>query len=156
MRIHILAVGDKMPAWVDAPVAEYLKRMPKEWGVSLRELRPAARASGKGVEALLQQEAQRLHAALPQGVFQVLLDERGKALTSVKFAQTLNGWLQRERSVAFLIGGADGVDATVREGARFELALSTFTLPHGLARVMLVEQLYRAASILQGHPYHRA
>ena len=156
MQIHILSVGEKMPAWADAAAQEYLKRMPKELGVRLVEIRPAARAAGKPVAALLKQEALRLQAAVPAGALKVLLDERGQHWTSAQFAARLKEWLQRQSAIAFLIGGADGVDAQIRTQADIELSLSAFTLPHALARVVLVEQLYRAASILKGHPYHRA
>jgi 23S rRNA (pseudouridine1915-N3)-methyltransferase len=156
VQIHILSVGEKMPAWADSAVQEYLKRMPKELGVKLLEIRPAARAAGKPIAALLNQEAARLQAALPAGSLKVLLDERGAQWTSAQLAARLKDWLQHRSSVAFLIGGADGVDAEIRGIADSELSLSSFTLPHALARVLLVEQLYRAVSILKGHPYHRA
>jgi 23S rRNA (pseudouridine1915-N3)-methyltransferase len=156
VQIHILSVGAKMPAWADSAVQEYLKRMPKELGVKLVEIRPAARAAGKPIGALLKQEASRLQAALPTGALKVLLDERGAQWSSAQLAARLKQWLQHQSGVAFLIGGADGVDARIRADADLELSLSSFTLPHALARVLLAEQLYRAASILKGHPYHRA
>jgi 23S rRNA (pseudouridine1915-N3)-methyltransferase len=156
VQIHILSVGERLPAWADSAAQEYLKRMPKELGVKLVEIRPATRAAGKPVAALLKQEASRLQAAIPNGALTVLLDERGQHWSSAQFASRLKDWLQRQSAVAFLIGGADGVDADIRVRADVELSLSGFTLPHALARVVLVEQLYRAASILKGHPYHRA
>lgn len=156
MQIHILSVGEKLPAWADSAAQEYLKRMPKELGVKLVEIRPAARAPGKPIAALLKQEALRLQAALPAGALKVLLDERGRPWSSAHFAERLQEWLQRQSAIAFMIGGADGVDEQIRAQADLELSLSAFTLPHALARVVLVEQLYRAASILRGHPYHRA
>jgi 23S rRNA (pseudouridine1915-N3)-methyltransferase len=156
VQIHILSVGDKLPAWADSAVQEYLKRMPKELGVKLQEIRPAARAAGKPIATLLKQEAARLEAALPAASLKVLLDERGARWSSAQLAARLKDWLQHQSSVAFLIGGADGVSAEIRAAADIELSLSSFTLPHALARVLIVEQLYRAASILKGHPYHRA
>jgi 23S rRNA (pseudouridine1915-N3)-methyltransferase len=156
VQIHILSVGEKMPAWADTAAQEYLKRMPKELGVKLVEIRPAARATGKPVAALLKQEGARLQAALPAGALTVLLDERGAQWTSAQFAARLKDWLQHQPVVVFLVGGADGVDAQIRTDADITLSLSGFTLPHALARVLLVEQIYRAASILKGHPYHRA
>lgn len=156
MQIHIVSVGDKMPAWADSATQEYLKRMPRELGVKLVEIRPAVRAAGKPVAALLKLEASRMQAAVPPGATHVLLDERGQHWTSTQLAARLQDWMRNASTVAFLIGGADGVDGEIRAKADLELSLSSFTLPHALARVMLVEQLYRAASILKGHPYHRA
>jgi 23S rRNA (pseudouridine1915-N3)-methyltransferase len=156
LQIHILSVGDKMPAWAEAAVQEYLKRMPKELGVKLVEIKPAARVAGKPVATLLQLEASRMRSALPSAALQVLLDERGTPWSSAQLSARLKDWLQRQPTVAFLIGGADGVDAAIRAQADMTLSLSGFTLPHALARVVLIEQLYRAASILKGHPYHRA
>lgn len=155
MRLLVAAVGARMPRWVDEAFAEYARRMPRHLPLELLAVRPEPRAEGKPLPALLQAEAARLQAALPQGCLRIALDERGTEFTSAAFAQ----WLARQagegRDLAFLIGGPDGLSPALLQGAGLRLRISAFTLPHALARVLLAEQLYRAASILAGHPYHR-
>lgn len=155
MKLLIAAVGTRMPDWVDAGFAEYAKRMPREMPMSLTEVRPEPRNSGKPVAVLMAAEAERLRAALPQGCRRVILDERGADLTTRALAERLTYWAAQGDDVAFLIGGPDGLDAAVKRGAHEALRLSSLTLPHGLARVILAEALYRAVSLTKGHPYHR-
>ena len=156
MRLQVLAVGTRMPAWVDAAFSEYAKRMPRHLPLELVELRAEPRESGKPAEVLCRAEGARMAQALPQGCLKVALDEHGREFTTEAFSK----WLERSsgegRDIAFLIGGADGLSPEIRKAADLTLRLSAFTLPHGLARVVLAEQLYRAVSILQNHPYHRA
>jgi 23S rRNA (pseudouridine1915-N3)-methyltransferase len=152
MRLLVLAVGTRMPRWVDVGFADYARRMPRNMRLELVALRPETRDEGKPLPAILQAEASRLHAALPAGCFQVALDERGSEYTSAAFAQ----WLARRsgegRDLAFLIGGPDGLAPPLLKGADLRLRLSAFTLPHALARLLLAEQLYRAVSILRVTP----
>ncbi|MDA8383055.1 MAG: 23S rRNA (pseudouridine(1915)-N(3))-methyltransferase RlmH [Betaproteobacteria bacterium] len=155
MKLSIVAVGNKMPAWVSAAFAEYAKRMPSEAPLALTEIRPEPRGA-KPVSRLLEAERARIEAALSPGVRVVALDERGGQLDSVRFAELLEEWMQSGRDVAFLIGGPDGLHPSLKDRAERQLSLSRFTLPHGLARVVLAEQLYRALSIVRHHPYHRA
>ncbi|MDA8095764.1 MAG: 23S rRNA (pseudouridine(1915)-N(3))-methyltransferase RlmH [Betaproteobacteria bacterium] len=155
MKLSVVAVGNKMPAWVCAAFAEYAKRMPNEAALALTEIRPEPRGA-KPVPRLLEAERDRIEAALSPGVRVVALDERGAQLDSIRFAELLGDWMQDGRDVAFLIGGPDGLHRSLKDRAERQLALSSFTLPHGLARVVLAEQLYRALSILRHHPYHRA
>jgi 23S rRNA (pseudouridine1915-N3)-methyltransferase len=155
MRIRIAAVGQRQPRWVDEAVADYLARFPAGFEVTLREVRPEARAGIPAGRALAA-EAARLRAALPDGGLIVALDERGRDWTTRQFADALAGWRDAAETPAFVIGGADGLDPELKSSARLSLRLSSLTLPHGLARVLLVEQIYRAWSILAGHPYHRA
>jgi 23S rRNA (pseudouridine1915-N3)-methyltransferase len=155
MKLVVVAVGQRMPAWVDAGFADYARRMPREWALELKEIRPEPRASGKGAAQLAAAEAARLRAAVPRGAVRVALDERGRALATAPLAAQLGRWRDEGREVAFLIGGPDGLDPAVRQEADLVLALSALTLPHALARVVLAEQLYRAFSILHNHPYHR-
>lgn len=155
MRLAIIAVGNRMPAWVEAGFAEYQKRMPREARIELIEIRPEKR-DGATAESIRAAEAGRIRTALPRQAFRVALDERGCAFTSGELAQKLAGWMAQGRDVAFLIGGADGLAPALREEADLVWSLSPLTLPHGLVRVLLAEQLYRAMSILQNHPYHRA
>jgi 23S rRNA (pseudouridine1915-N3)-methyltransferase len=154
MKIRVAAVGQRQPRWVDEAVADYLGRFPADFEVTLREVRPEVR-TGVPAARLLAAEATRLRAALPEGALLVALDERGRDWTTRQLADALRGWRDAGEMPAFVIGGADGLDPDFKRSARLELRLSSLTLPHALARVLLIEQLYRAWSILAGHPYHR-
>ncbi len=154
MKLRIVALGHRMPAWVTEGYDEYAKRMPRELPLELVELKPEPRDRGKPVAQLLAAEAVRIRAACGEAQV-VALDERGAAWTTRELAARLTRWQGDARDVAFVIGSADGLDAAVRRDAHATLALSALTLPHGLVRVMLAEQLYRAASLNAGHPYHR-
>lgn len=156
MKLHIVAVGHKMPGWVADGFDEYARRMPPELRVELRELKPELRSGGRGAESVMAAERVRIEAALPKGARLVALDERGRDWTSMQLAQALPGWQQDGRDVAFVIGGADGLDPELKARADLLLRISSLTLPHGMVRVLLAEQLYRAWSITQNHPYHRA
>ena len=142
-----------MPAWVDAGFAEYAGRMPREARVELTALKPAPR--GGPLPRVLDTEGERVLAAIPAGSYRVILDERGKLLDTMELARRMTGWRNAGRDVAFVIGGADGLSDGVKKSADLAWSLSPLTLPHGLARVLLAEQLYRAVSILHNHPYHR-
>jgi 23S rRNA (pseudouridine1915-N3)-methyltransferase len=155
MKIAIVAVGQRQPAWADQAVADYLERLPSDFSVTLKEVRAEPR-SRLPVARLLAAEAERLRAALPAGCALVALDERGQDWTTAQLAQAIGRWRDGGEPVAFAIGGADGLDPQFKREARSLLRLSSLTLPHALARVLLAEQLYRAWSILAGHPYHRA
>lgn len=156
MKFLIFAVGNKMPEWVDAGFKEYARRMPREAAIELLELRPEKRGRGKKVEQLLAAEGARILAALPFGCRTVAMDERGRQWTTAKLADSITGWMRSGGDTAFIVGGADGLDASIKNSADEVLALSALTLPHGLARILLAEQLYRAVSLINGHPYHRA
>ena len=145
-----------MPAWVDTAFSEYAKRMPRHLPMELMEIRPEPRAGGKPAAALCLAEAARIAQALPAGAMKVALDERGREFSSDAFAKWFERMTGQGRDIAFLIGGADGLAPDIRKSADLTLRLSAFTLPHALARVVLAEQLYRAVSIMQNHPYHRA
>jgi 23S rRNA (pseudouridine1915-N3)-methyltransferase len=155
MKLWIIAIGNKMPDWVEAGFAEYAKRMPRESRIELVELKPEKRGGGKSTQQILDAERERIVSALPQGARFVVMDERGESWTTQRLAQAITGWQQQGGDVAFIIGGADGLHDDIKRRAEKMLALSAMTLPHGLARVLLSEQLYRAATIIQGHPYHR-
>jgi 23S rRNA (pseudouridine1915-N3)-methyltransferase len=144
-----------MPRWVTTGFAEYVQRMPRDARVELIEIKPEKRAAGISTQRVLEREAQRIESALVQPCTRIVLDERGAQLTSVRLARELAAWRSLGRDLAFLIGGADGLDARLKSQAQALLALSAMTLPHALARVMLAEQLYRAHTIATGHPYHR-
>ena len=158
MRIRVVAVGHRQPAWVDAAFDEYARRMPAEARLELVALKPEPRPESAGeaaVERVLEREARRIAAAIPTGITRVVLDERGRAVTTRELASLLEGWLGAGRDLGMIIGSADGLHPSVKAGADVLLSLSALTLPHGLVRVLLAEQLYRAASLLRGHPYHR-
>ena len=155
MKLVVVAVGVRMPRWVDEAFAEYAKRMPRSCRLELVEIRPEPRAGGRTVPQLLAAEGERIERAAPRGVMRVALDERGKELTTAQLARWLEAQRRNGGDIAFLIGGADGLATAVMRGAELALRLSAMTLPHGLARVLLAEQLYRASSILHNHPYHR-
>ncbi len=144
-----------MPAWIEAGFQEYAKRMPPECRLVLKEIKPIERSSGKNAETVMAQERTRIEAALPKGGRVVALDEHGVHMTTVQLSQQLSTWQQQGGDVSFVIGGADGLDAEFKKNADMLVRLSSMTLPHGLIRVILAEQLYRAWSILRNHPYHR-
>lgn len=158
MKCAIVAVGHRMPAWIAAGVDEYTRRMPREMTVRLTEIKPEARGadSPAATRRVLAAEAKRIRAAVPPQSLCVALDERGVQLTSSELADRLRNWRMSGRDLAFVIGGADGLDAQMKADSALLWSLSPLTLPHGLVRIVLAEQLYRAATLVQGHPYHRA
>jgi 23S rRNA (pseudouridine1915-N3)-methyltransferase len=156
MRIRLVAIGHRLPSWAEAGCDEYAKRMPREWSFELVVLKSATRVEGKPAAEVMRAEAKLIEAALPPDHLRIVLDEHGKAVTTAELAGMLRSWRQDGRNAAFIIGGADGLDPALKDKADQRLALSALTLPHALARLVLVEQLYRAATLLQGHPYHRA
>ena len=155
MKITLLAVGTRMPRWVDEAYADYAKRLPREVQLELKEIRPEKRGSGVTAEKGIAAEHARLMAALPPRAKLVVLDERGRNWTTKQLADNLKGWLADGQDIAIVIGGADGTAAELKSRADILLQLSAMTLPHGMVRVLLAEQVYRAVSILNGHPYHR-
>ena len=154
MKLGILAVGHKLPDWVAKGCAEYIKRMPRELPLSVTEIKPEPRGS-KTRDQLLAAEKSRLLAALPAYQRIVILDERGDDLSTLKLAQRLEDWMREGGDTALIIGGADGIDEDLKQRASASIRLSSLTLPHAMARLILCEQLYRAVSVLKNHPYHR-
>jgi len=154
MKLRIVALGQRMPAWVVAGFGDYARRLPREFALELIELKPAPRSRGNSVTQILGTEKERI-ATATRGWMVIALDEHGESWSTPQFAARLRGWSRSGRPVAFVLGSADGLAAAVKHDADVIMALSALTLPHGLARVVLVEQIYRAASLLQGHPYHR-
>lgn len=155
MKLTIAAVGTRMPAWADQAVQDYLARFPRDFEVQLRQVRPQPRDQ-QPIAQTLHAEQERLSAAVAGCDRLVVLDERGVDWSSTDLARHLNEWREASEQVSFVIGGADGISEALKARARPRLRLSSMTLPHALARVVLVEQLYRAWSILANHPYHRA
>ncbi len=155
MRIRVIAVGSRTPSWVRENCTDYATRLRGRLKVELVELSAGVRGGEKNPRRALRAEAARLLAQLTPKEFVVALDEHGEQLATREFAAWLSARQDSGRDLAFLIGGADGLDEAVLERAHFKLSLSRLTLPHALARVLLMEQLYRAKSLLDHHPYHR-
>ena len=156
MRVSIITVGVRMPNWVEQACAEYLRRLPREWHVQVTEVAQAQLGRQATPALILRDEAERILSQVPTGVRTVALDVRGKAWSTEELAQQLQVWQMDGRDVALLIGGPEGLAKNVLGQAEQRWSLSRLTFPHPLVRVMLVEQLYRAWSILNNHPYHRA
>ena len=154
MRLVIVAVGQRMPDWAQTAYDDYAKRFPHELKVELKAVKTEPRGS-KTLETLYAAERERIEAAIPKGARTVCLDERGTSLTTLALAARLKGWQLEADDVALIIGGPDGIEPAFRNAAHERIRLSDLTLPHAFARVLLIEQLYRAWSVNAGHPYHR-
>ena len=156
MHIRLVAVGDRQPSWVDDAFAAYTGRYPREWKFRLDSIATAKRAKGDRSSSARDAEGELLLAKVAADEQLILLDEHGKQLSSKSLAARLADWQLDGRNICFIIGGPDGVSSAVKERANFTWSLSQLTLPHGLARVLFAEQMYRAWSLQTGHPYHRA
>lgn len=154
MKLRIVALGQRMPGWVDTGFDEYARRLPREFPLELIEIKPQPRERGRSVAQMLAAEATRIESACT-GLRTVALDEHGDAWSTRDFANRLREWRDAGTDIAFIIGSADGLAYAVKSRAAAVVALSAMTLPHGLVRVVLAEQIYRAVSLLGGHPYHR-
>jgi 23S rRNA (pseudouridine1915-N3)-methyltransferase len=158
MKLLVVAVGQRQPAWADEAWADFAKRFPSEMRLELKALKAEPRSAGKTAVQCMAAEALRFEAALRtagKGARRVVLDERGTRTSTAQLAERLPRWRQEGRDVAFLIGGPDGLDPALKAGADETLRLSDLTLPHAFARVLLAEALYRAWTLASGHPYHR-
>jgi|SRR5580700_5961746 23S rRNA (pseudouridine1915-N3)-methyltransferase len=156
MRVRVVAVGERMPAWVDEVCADYIRRLGSKLKVSLIEIGAGPRGRGGAGTQAVGIEGERILAELRPADYVVALDERGRELSSRELADWLGERMQAGRDPVFTIGGPDGLAASVLERSDFTWSLSRLTLPHALVRVLLTEQLYRAHTLLSGHPYHRA
>ena len=154
MKLWLVAVGQRQPAWADAAYADFAKRFPPEMRLQLKAVKAEPRG-GKSAEQLMAAEAARLEAAIPKGARRIVLDERGTRVTTAQLAQRLTAWQHDARDAAILIGGPDGLDAALKASADETLRLSDLTLPHAFVRVLLAEALYRAWTVTINHPYHR-
>lgn len=155
MHIRLIAVGDRQPAWVDDAFATYVARLPREWKFRIDSIATARRSKNDKSGQAMMAEGEQLLAKLRDDEQVVLLDERGKQMTSQSLAEQLSRWQSDGRDLAFVIGGPDGISDACKARANHSWSLSQLTLPHGLARVMFAEQMYRAWSLQMGHPYHR-
>jgi 23S rRNA (pseudouridine1915-N3)-methyltransferase len=154
VKLLLVAVGQRLPAWADEAYQDYAKRFPPDLRLELKAVKAEPR-SGKTPEQLMAAEAVRIEAALPKGVRRVVLDEHGTRLTTLQLAQRLTAWTSDGRDVALIVGGPDGLAPALKGTADETLRLSDLTLPHAFVRVMLAEALYRAWTVTINHPYHR-
>jgi 23S rRNA (pseudouridine1915-N3)-methyltransferase len=156
MKWVVVAVGQKQPDWVNQAFNDYAARLPADQPLSLVEIKAEPRTTGKTVSAMKAAEAERIRKVAPKDMIKIALDEHGKALTTQEFSQLLEKCRAQGGDIAFLIGGPDGLDDSLKHECQHQIRISSMTLPHGLARVLLAEQLYRAWSLQHNHPYHRA
>lgn len=156
MKCRLIAAGTRLPTWIDEGFRDYQQRLRKPLALELREIPVAARRGGENPRAAIAREGEQMLAAIEAGDYVVALEVTGNALSTEKFAEWLARRLQDGRNLALLIGGPDGLALDCLRRADFRWSLSPLTLPHALARVVVAEQLYRATSLLAGHPYHRA
>lgn len=155
MRAKLIAVGERMPGWVAEGFAEYAKRLSRDLPLELVEIKPGARGKGRDDARAMADEGAALLAALPRDVHVVALDGRGTAWSSDQLSGQLSNWRMAGRDLALLIGGPDGHAREVLQRAHQRWSLGPLTLPHMLVRLVVAEQLYRAVTIINGHPYHR-
>jgi 23S rRNA (pseudouridine1915-N3)-methyltransferase len=155
VRIKLIAVGNRMPHWVQEGYSEYAKRLPREFAVELLELPLGKRGKNRGVQQAIAQEGELMAAAIPAGDQIIALDVQGKSWSTEQLAQRLEVWRMDGVNISLLIGGPDGLAENCVSSAHLKWSLSSLTLPHPLVRVLLIEQLYRAWTILQHHPYHK-
>lgn len=156
MQIHLIAVGTKMPKWVVEGFNEYTRRMPSECSIKLHEINLPKRGKNNSAEKLRAQEGEKMASLIPKGARQVALEVKGANWSTEKLAERLQFWMESGQDIALLVGGPDGIEPSLSAQSDEKWSLSPLTLPHPLVRVVLAEQLYRAWTILKGHPYHRA
>lgn len=156
MQIHLIAVGSKMPAWVTQGYDEFARRLPGECRLNLVEIPAGKRGKNADIARLTQEEGEKMLAAIPKGAFVIAMEVGGKNWSTEQLSQQLDNWLHGGCDVALLVGGPEGLAPACRARADQLWSLSPLTFPHPLVRVVLAEQLYRAWSLLKGHPYHRA
>jgi 23S rRNA (pseudouridine1915-N3)-methyltransferase len=155
MQIDLIAVGKRMPSWIESGFKEYAKRLPKNINFKLIEINPAIRSKNNIAENFKLKEEENINAALAPNSIIIALDEHGKSISSQSLADKLQTWNDENQHISLIIGGADGLSDAIKNKANQLWSLSEMTLPHGLVRVMIIEQLYRAWTITQNHPYHR-
>ncbi len=155
MNIHLIAVGQRMPGWVSEGYQEYAKRLPAETRLQLVEIAPGHRGKGADLARAMRDEGQRMLAAVPRQALVVALEVGGRSWSTEQLSQQMAQWLGQGRDVALLVGGPEGLASDCLAVAQQRWSLSPLTLPHPLVRVVVAEQLYRAWTLLRGHPYHR-
>ena len=156
MQFAVSAVGQRMPAWVQAAWSEYARRFPRGFSLDLREIPLAKRSRNADIESFRAKEGEALLSSVPSGFRVIALEEHGKQWSTEELAGQLELWMREEHGVCFLIGGPDGLSQQCRQQAQNLWSLGRLTLPHAMVRAILAEQIYRAWSITRHHPYHRA
>jgi len=155
MNINLIAVGKKMPSWIDSGFKEYAKRMPAELSLNLIEVMAVKNTKNFNLQQILEREGRKILAAIPANNYVVVLDVRGKRFSTEKLAEQLQIWRENARDISLLVGGPEGLSERCLARAELKWSLSSLTFPHSLVRVIVAEQIYRAFSILSYHPYHR-
>ena len=155
MKLNLIAVGKRMPKWVDLALTEYIKRLPKNINFNLNEIAPEKRSRNRSLQELKKNEDEKINTLVSSTNIVIALDEKGELISSHRLAGELQIWIDQQLDVGILIGGADGLSDSIKNRASKIWSLSKMTLPHALARVIFIEQLYRASTILNKHPYHR-
>ncbi|NIA27704.1 MAG: 23S rRNA (pseudouridine(1915)-N(3))-methyltransferase RlmH [Desulfobulbaceae bacterium] len=156
MKINLIAIGNKMPDWVELAGNDFIKRLPAEIKINSILLPLIKRGKNPDIPRIVRDESRKLIAAVPKDSLFVVLDVLGKPVTTMKLSSLLETWLQQGQDVSIIIGGPDGVSDELLVKASLKISLSQLTFPHPLVRVILLEQIYRAWSIINNHPYHRA
>ncbi|MGR9085953.1 MAG: 23S rRNA (pseudouridine(1915)-N(3))-methyltransferase RlmH [Gammaproteobacteria bacterium] len=155
MQIHLISIGNRMPAWVEQGYREYAKRLPRECELVLKEIPAGVRGKNSDLARIVKEEGDRMIQAMPPGVHGVTLDLAGRSWSTDELAAAMKRWLESGQNIALLVGGPEGLSDAARQIACESWSLSRLTFPHPLVRVIVAEQLYRAWSILNHHPYHR-
>ena len=155
MKLNLIAVGKRMPKWVDLALTEYIKRLPKNINFNLNEIAPEKRSRNRSLQELKKNEDEKINTLISSTNIVIALDEKGELISSHRLAGELQIWIDQQLDVGILIGGADGLSDSIKNRASKIWSLSKMTLPHALARVIIIEQLYTASTILNKHPYHR-
>ena len=155
MKLNLIAVGKRMPKWVDLALTEYIKRLPKNINFNLNEIAPEKRSRNRSLQELKKNEDEKINTLISSTNIVIALDEKGEVISRHRRAGELQIWIDQQLDVGILIGGADGLSDSIKNRASKIWSLSKMTLPHALARVIFIEQLYRASTILNKHPYHR-
>jgi len=156
VKINIIAIGNKMPAWVEEASLDFIKRMPAEIKINSVLLPLIKRGKNPDIPRIVRDESRKILSAISKGSTLVVLDVLGQSVTTMKLSSLLESWLQNGQDISIVIGGPDGVSDELLSAASLKISLSSLTFPHTLVRVILLEQIYRAWSILNNHPYHRA
>lgn len=155
MVIHFITVGQKMPKWVQDGYQEYAKRLPKACSLKLIELPMASRGKSNSVDKMKLEESRRIEESIPKGARLIVLDEHGQQVTTKGLADKMEDWLGSGQDIALIVGGPDGLDQSLIQKAQWKWGLSKLTLPHPMVRILVAEQVYRAWSVINNHPYHR-